>query len=59
METVRTAETVVDAVDGPVVVVVGIADAADVAAGPVAVDGIAADAAGPAGEDTKNFLPRI
>ena len=38
---------------------VGIADAADVAAGPVAVDGIAADAAGPAGEDTKNFLPRI
>ena len=36
-----------------------IADEAAAVEGPVVVDGIAADAAVLAGEDTKNFLPRI
>ena len=52
----RMVEIVVDAVDGPVaVVVVGIADAAGAVDGPAAVDGIVADAAAPAGEGTEGF----
>lgn len=57
MESVRLAETVVDAVDGPVVAV-EIADAAGAVEGPAAVDGIAVGAADRAGEGTRN-LPRI
>lgn len=58
METVRMVEIVVDAVDGPVVVV-EIADAAGAVEGPAAVVGIAEVAAVRAGEGTRNFLPRI
>jgi len=55
----RMAETEVDAVDVRAAAG-GIVDAAGAVVGLVAVaDGIAADAAGRAGEDTRNFLPRI
>ena len=49
------AETVVDAVGGPAVVD-GIAAAAGEVEGQVAADGIAADAAVRAGEDTSGLL---
>jgi hypothetical protein len=57
-EIVRMAETVVDAVEGPVAAggIVDAAGAVDVLVG--VGDGIAADAAGRAGEGTRN-LPRI
>ena len=51
----RMAETVVDAVGGPAVVD-GIAAAAGEVEGQVAADGIAADAAVRAGEDTSGLL---
>ena len=51
------AETVVDAADGRVVAV-GIVDAAGAVDAAAVGDGIAG-AAGRAGEDTKNLLPRI
>jgi hypothetical protein len=52
--TVRMAETVVDAVAGPVAAGV-IADAAGAVEGQVAADGIAAGAVDLAEEDTKNL----
>jgi hypothetical protein len=59
METVRMAETVVGAVEGPVVAAVGIVDAAGVVEGLAAAVGIVADAAARVGEDTRSFFLRV